>query len=279
MRNEKKKRKLLNIITPIAAISIGLIIVFPLLYGVFGAFKTPAEFSQYPPTVFPESFLNFANFERALSLMPFWRYMLNSLIIASMSSTVRITFAVLAAYSFTFYEFRGKNFLFFLLLATMMFPGDTLLVTNYLTVTKLGLLDTYLAVCITSFVGASQMFMLRQNFRTIPKDLRAAAELDGCGDFKFMTSVLLPIAKPVVITLLVQSFITSWNSYLWPLLVTNSANMRTVQVGVSMLTSTEDVNYYLVLAGVTLTLLPSLVLFAILRRNINKGMTAGALVG
>ena len=121
--------------------------------------------------------------------------------------------------------------------------------------------------------------MLRQNFRTIPRALHDAAELDGCGDIRFLTSVLLPISKPVLITLLVQSFITSWNSYLWPLLVTNSTDMRTVQVGVSMLTSIEDTNYYLVLAGVTLTLIPSLILFIILRRNITKGMTAGALVG
>lgn len=279
MMNEKSKRRLFNILTPVAAIAVGIVIVFPLLYGVFGAFKTPAEFSSYPPTVLPESFGNLDNFKNALNQMPFWRYMGNSLIVASISSVVRITFAVLAAYAFAFFEFRGKNLLFFVLLATMMFPGDTLLVTNYLTVTRLGLLDTYIAMCITSFVGASQMFMLRQNFKTIPRDLRNAAELDGCGDFRFITNVLLPIAKPVLITLLVQSFITSWNSYLWPLLVTNTTNMRTIQVGVSMLTSLEDYNYYLILAGVTLSLLPSLILFVIMRRNISKGMTAGALVG
>jgi sn-glycerol 3-phosphate transport system permease protein len=277
--SDKSRRKLFNVLTPIAAIAVGIVIVFPLVYGIFGAFKSPAEFSSYPPTVLPKSFLYTENFKNAMNIMPFWRYMFNSLIVASISSVVRITFAVLAAYAFAFYDFRGKNLLFFLLLATMMFPGDTLLVTNYLTVSQLGLMDTYLAMCITSFVGASQMFMLRQNFRTIPRDLRNAAELDGCGDLKFITKVLLPISKPVLITLLVQSFITSWNAYLWPLLVTNSAEMRTLQVGVSMLTSLEDTNYYLVLAGVTLSLLPSLVLFVIMRRNINKGMTAGALVG
>ena len=279
MMSQKKRTQLFNVLTPVAAIAVGFIIIFPLLYGVLGAFKTPAEFSTYPPTLFPESFTNFDNFKEAMDKMPFWRYMFNSLIVATISSVVRITFAVLAAYSFAFYDFKGKNFLFFVLLATMMFPGDTLLVTNYLTVTQLGLLDTYLGMCITSFVGASQMFMLRQNFRTIPRALHDAAELDGCGDIRFLTSVLLPISKPVLITLLVQSFITSWNSYLWPLLVTNSTDMRTVQVGVSMLTSIEDTNYYLVLAGVTLTLIPSLILFIILRRNITKGMTAGALVG
>lgn len=277
--SDKSRRKLFHVLTPIAAIAVGIVIVFPLIYGIFGAFKSPAEFSSYPPTVLPKSFLYTENFKNAMNIMPFWRYMFNSLIVASISSVVRITFAVLAAYAFAFYDFKGKNLLFFLLLATMMFPGDTLLVTNYLTVSQLGLMDTYLAMCITSFVGASQMFMLRQNFRTIPRDLRNAAELDGCGDLKFITKVLLPISKPVLITLLVQSFITSWNAYLWPLLVTNSAEMRTLQVGVSMLTSLEDTNYYLVLAGVTLSLLPSLVLFVIMRRNINKGMTAGALVG
>ena len=161
----------------------------------------------------------------------------------------------------------------------MMLPGDTLMVTNYLTVSRLNLLDTYLGMCITSFVGASQMFMLRQNFRTIPRALRDAARLDGCSDLRFLRSVVLPVSRPVLLTLCVQSFINLWNAYLWPLLVTNRDEMRTVQVGVTMLTAVGNTNYHLILAAVTLTLLPSFVMFIILRKNIVKGMTSGALVG
>ncbi|MCI8400670.1 MAG: carbohydrate ABC transporter permease [Lachnospiraceae bacterium] len=275
----KKKQYTIDMAVTVVSLALGCVIVFPVVYCILGAFKTRVEFGSYPPTFFPESFANLDNFQEALDKTPLLRFMLNSLIVALMGTTVRMAFSILAAYAFAFLEFKGKNFLFFFILATMMLPGDTLTITNYLTVSKMNLLDTYLGMCITSFVGASQMFMLRQNFRTIPRALRDASFLDGCGDLRFLWSVVLPMAKPVILTLSVQSFINLWNAYLWPLLVTNKEQMRTVQVGITMLTSAASTNYHLILAAVTLTLIPSFIMFVILRRNIVKGMTAGALVG
>lgn len=131
----------------------------------------------------------------------------------------------------------------------MMMPGDTLLITNYVTVSRLGLLNTYLGMCITGFVSASQMFMLRQKFLSVPKDLRHAAMIDGCGDLRYILTILMPICKPIITTLFVQSFITIWNAYLWPLIITASApDMRTIMVGITKLNSWEDTNYQLVLA-------------------------------
>ncbi len=275
----RRRKKAASLFVQAAATAAGLAIVFPVLYGIAGAFKSPAEFSSFPPTFLPESFAYLDNFRDALEKVPFMRYALNSLVVATLGTTLRLCFAVLAAYACAFYEFRFKKTLFFSLLGTMMLPADTLLITNYLTVTRLGLLDSYLGMAITSFVGASQMFMLRQNFMTLPRSLREAGEMDGCGDLRFLLSILLPISKPVLVTLYVQSFVTLWNAYLWPLLVTNRNSMRTIQVGVTMITSFEETNYYLVLAGVALTLVPSFALFVILRRNITRSMTAGALVG
>lgn len=275
----KTKRRIADLIITAAALMISLVVIMPIVYCIFGAFKARTEFSTYPPTFFPASFSYLGNFKEALTSVPLMRYMLNSFIVAAIGMTVRITLAVLAAYSFAFWDFKGKNFFFFFILATMMLPGDTLTITNYLTVSRLHLLNTYLGMCITSFVGASQMFMLRQNFRSIPKELRDAALLDGCGELRFITTVILPISRPVIFTLCVQSFVTLWNAYLWPLLVTNDTNMRTVQVGVSMLNTVEGTNYHIVLAAVTITLIPSFILFVLLRKNIMKGMTAGALVG
>lgn len=274
-RRARRREMLVSLL----ALLIGLVLIFPIVYGVLGAFKTPAEFSSYPPTVFPKSLTNLDNFKNALHQAPFLRFMLNSVVVALIGTLARLTLAVLSAYAFVFYEFRGKKVLFFVILATMMLPGDTLLITNFLTVTQLKLTDTYLGMAITSFVGASQMFMLRQNFKTLPRALKDASQIDGCGDIRFLLSILLPIAKPVLVILFVQSFITLWNAYLWPLLVTNKAYMRTVQVGITMLSSIEDTNYYLVLAGVTLALVPSCLLFLLTRRHINRGMQAGALVG
>lgn len=276
----KRKTRLLiedNIVS-IIAIAIGLVIVFPIIYAICGAFKTPSEFLT--PSLFPKSFTYLENFKEALSKGNLIRYTFNSFIIALVGTLVRLIISILAAYAFTYYDFRGKNFIFFLILGTMMIPGDVLLATNYLTVSRLHLLNTYLGVMIVSFTSASSMFMLRQSFKTVPKDMREASQIDGYGDFWYMIRVLLPICKPVITTLFVQSFIGLWNTYLWPLIVTaSSPNMRTIMVGITKLNSWEDENYYLVLAGVCISLIPSFLFFIIMRRNMRRGGLEGSLVG
>jgi sn-glycerol 3-phosphate transport system permease protein len=260
-------------------LAIGVVIVFPVLYAICAAFKTQAELSVFPPRVLPESFRHFGNFRDVFATAPMLRFLLNSLIVSGMGCLLKLAFAVLAAYAFVFFNFRGRKILFTLILATMMFPADTLVVTNYLSVTRLHLLDNYLGLVVTSLVGVSQMFMLRQNFKTIPKSYRDVAMIAGCGDLQYLAYIVAPLASPVILTLLVQSFITFWNAYLWPLLVTNKVSMRTVQIGVAMLTDPLNTNYPLVLAGVAIILLPSFVIFVLLRKMIVMTMGSGALVG
>lgn len=260
-------------------IALGCLVLFPVFYGVMGAFKTPAEFIAWPPRVLPEHLSNLANFRAVFTQAPMLRYFLNSLITATLTSAVRLAVASLAAYAFAFYRFRGEKVLFFLILGTMMLPPDTVLITNYQTVSRLGLLDTYLGICIVSFVGASQMFMLRQHFMTAPTAVREAAQLDGCGDVRFVLSVLLPMSLPTLMILFVQSFVTQWNAYLWPLLVTNTDRMRTVQVGITLLTKLEGTNYEVVLAASAVAMVPAALLFVALRRSLTRTMSAGAVVG
>ena len=274
----KQKDLLFDTLVTVVAIILGIIIIFPLIYCFLSSFKTPSEFLN--PKLFPSSLLYLDNFKNALERGNLLRYTLNSFVIAFVGTAVRMVLSILAAYAFTFYDFKGKNFFFFLILGTMMIPGDVLLVTNYLTVSKMHLLNTYLGVMIVSFVSASQMFMLRQRFKTIPKDMREASSMDGYGDLWFIWKVLLPLSKPVVTTLFVQSFINLWNAYLWPLIVTaSSPEMRTVMVGITRLNSWEDENYKLVMAGVCISLIPSLILFIVMRRNMKKGGLDGSLVG
>ena len=274
----KQKDLLFDTLVTVVAIILGIIIIFPLIYCFLSSFKTPSEFLS--PKLFPSSLLYLDNFKNALERGNLLRYTLNSFVIAFVGTAVRMVLSILAAYAFTFYDFKGKNFFFFLILGTMMIPGDVLLVTNYLTVSKMHLLNTYLGVMIVSFVSASQMFMLRQRFKTIPKDMREASSMDGYGDLWFIWKVLLPLSKPVVTTLFVQSFINLWNAYLWPLIVTaSSPEMRTVMVGITRLNSWEDENYQLVMAGVCISLIPSLILFIVMRRNMKKGGLDGSLVG
>lgn len=272
------RSRLWDAIVPIAAIAIGLVIIFPVLYCIFTAFKTPAELAS--GGLLPEDFTYLENFRNALRQAPLLRYMYNSLITALFGTLIRLVIAVLAAYVLTYYEFRGKRLFFVLILGTMMIPGDTILMTNYQTVSRLGLLNTYLGMVIVSFVGASQMFALRQKFLSVPRELQYAAMMDGCGDFRYIVTILLPTCKSVLAALFAQSFLTLWNAYLWPLIVTASApDLRTVMVGITKLNSWEDSNYELVLAGVTISLLPSLLLFLLLRRSMHREVTDGVLVG
>lgn len=274
-----KKKRWASFLISLFTLALACIVAFPVFYAVCGAFKSTAEFAAYPPRVLPGSFANLENFRSVFEKIPVLRYFLNSVAVGLLSAFVRIFAAVLAAYAFAFYDFRGKKALFFLLLGTMMLPSETLIVTNYQTVSRLGWLDTYLGMAATAFVGASQMFMLRQQFLSAPLALREAALLDGCGDLRFLLAILLPVSYPVLLTLLAQAFVNSWNAYLWPLLVTNRPDMRTIQVGLAMLSSVEDNNYFQVLAGVTLSLIPAFILFYFLRKSFARALLSGALAG
>ena len=274
----RRKELIEEIVVSLVAIALGLVIIFPLIYCFLSSFKTPSEFLD--PKLLPSSFLNLDNYKAALERGNLLRYILNSFVIAFLGSAIRLIFSILAAYVFAFYDFKGKNVVFFMILGTMMIPSDVLLATNYLTVSRLHLLNTYMGVMVVSFVSASATFMLRQRFKTIPRDMREAASMDGYGDIWFILRVLLPITRPVVTTLFVQSFISLWNSYLWPLIATaSSPEMRTVMVGITRLNSWEDENYQLVMAGVVISLIPSIILFLILRRSLRKGGLEGSLVG
>jgi len=279
MTGKEKRLFIKNIFFSLLGILIGLIIIFPVIYCITVSFKARAELSVFPPKVLPDSFSNLENFRTVFRIAPIMRFMLNSIIVSGMGCLMRLLFAVLAAYAFVYFDFPGKTLLFMIVLGTMMLPADTLVVTNYISITRLNLLDNYLGMCITSLVGATQMFMLRQNFKTIPHSFRDAAFMDGCGDLRYLVFVVTPLASPVILTLMVQSFITFWNAYLWPLLVTNRVEMRTVQIGVAMLTNPLDTNFTTVLAAVTLLLIPSFLLFILLRMAVVKGIEGGALVG
>ena len=269
-------RKKYTLLFSLLALVLSLTVIFPLFAGVLGAFKQADEFLK--PSLFPKN-PTLDNFSQVMSMLPVGRFFMNSVIVALLGAGARMLMALLAAYAFSFFDFKGKKVLFFLLLGPMMLPGDILVVTNYQTVSSLQLLDTYLGMAITSFVGATQMFMLRQQFLHTPKALRESSFLDGCGDFRFMFSILFPLSRPVMITLFVQSFINIWNVYLWPLLVTNRTDMRTIQVGITMLTTHDGTAFHLVLAGVALSLIPAFILFFCLRKAIARSMEEGAMVG
>jgi sn-glycerol 3-phosphate transport system permease protein len=164
-------------------------------------------------------------------------------------------------------------------LATMMIPMDSIIIANYLTVAQARLTNTYVGLVLPYLTSAMGIFLMRQFFLTIPRELQEAAILDGCSDMRFLLKIVMPISKPAIASLGVYTFIQVYNQYLWPLLVTNSNRMRTVQVGIGILKESEAVDYGIVLAGSVIILIPVIIVFIIGQKYLIRGMTAGAVKG
>lgn len=265
-------------IVGIVTFILALIILSPILYCLSISFMNPSEINSYPPKILPRE-LYLGNYISVFQNSIFFRFVLNSLAIALICTIMRIVTSSLAAFSFTFLEFPFKKVLFSIILASMVIPGDALIISNYLTVSSLGLLDTYLGVMIIFFASAMDMFMFRQFMRTIPNELRDAAVMDGCGNFKYFSSIIMPICQPVIASIFISSFVGLWNAYIWPLLVTNTPEMRTIQVGITMLSSDENIAYGQVMSGSIIVLIPVIILFILGKDRIISGITAGSIKG
>jgi len=187
--------------------------------------------------------------------------------------------SALAAFAFTYIEFPGRRALFFLFLSTLMIPAEVTLIPNYMTVRSLGWLNTYPALAAPFLATAFGTFLLRQFFLTIPRELWDAAVIDGCSRRKFLMAILVPLARPAFATLAIYAFLSTWNQYLWPLLVINSQEMRTVQIGLALLQSQEAISWSLVMAGIVMIIAPTVFLFLAGYRHVVRGLTAGAVKG
>jgi sn-glycerol 3-phosphate transport system permease protein len=293
-----------------------IIIAYPLYQAVVGSLATIAEIQTYPPKLFPASF-QLQNYVDALESAPLPRYLFNSIIQSSLVTISNLILASLAAYAFAFIDFRFKNFFFLLFLSTLMIPWEATIIPNFLAITGrnplpfcsdnevfVGILqfikglnlinftvdpskpscafsfkDTYFGLALPYMATAFGTFLVRQFFLSIPKDLHDAATIDGCSRLRFLATIAVPLARPALGTLAVFSFLQTYNQYLWPLLVTNDKNMRTVQIGLVMLQDQENLQYQLILAGVVLILIPTFALFILGNRQLIRGLTAGAVKG
>ena len=224
----KRKKVVKNVLFQIFAVIVGIVIISPIIYAFFISIMPSNQILSNPPKLIPRS-VTLDHYKSAISATTLGRYMLNSLVLAGVSSIVRIITASMAAYAFAFYEFKGKNFIFAIVMGTVMIPGDVVLVTNYQTVSRLGLVNTYLGMMVVFLVSAMNIFIMRQNFLTFSKEIKEASEVDGCGNFRFFATILLPLNKPVITTVFISAFMGTWNTYLWPMMVTNQNELRTIQ--------------------------------------------------
>lgn len=271
------QKPILSAVHQLVALLLALLVVFPIIYAILISFMNPAQILTLPPSIIPKQW-TLENYQAASSVKMLWRMMLNSLILALSVSILRIFFASISAYAFSFFDFPLKKFFFTLCLGSVLIPFDVVLISNYRTISKLGLLDTYLGMMSVLCISAMNIFMMRQAFLSSSKSLREAASIDGCGDFKFFVRILLPTSRTVLTTVFISSFISTWNTYLWPMLVVNNAEMQTVQAGVRIIQNMfRDSNGYGPMMAVSCIILaPTILAFLLFRKQIVSGIMEGA---
>lgn len=224
------------------------------------------------------STLTFDNYVKAFNQFPLLKYLFNSALISVLIMLGQLILSSLAAYAFVFLEFKGRDMLFYIFVATMMVPFEASIIPNFHTIRDLGWIDSYAGLTVPFFAMAFGTFLLRQNFKQIPKELREASLITGMGDFKFYLTVVLPVSKSSLITLGAYGFLTSWNMYLWPLLATTNDSVRTVQIGLKQLQTQEQLNDWgVIMAGAIIVIIPTLLLLFLFQKQLQKGLTEGAL--
>ncbi|WP_159941876.1 MULTISPECIES: carbohydrate ABC transporter permease [unclassified Nocardiopsis] len=250
-------------------------VLFPVYYVFAGALMEPRELASFPPRLVPDG-LHPDNLLAALEAVPLLRMYGNSLVMAGVITVSQLVTSALAAYAFVFLRFRGSAVVFALFLSTLMVPGEATFIPNYLTLSGWGLADTYAGLVLPFLAYAFGTFLLRQSFRQFPRELYDAARMDGMGHLRFLWTVLVPLSRPALTAVGVYVFITSWNMYFWPLIITRSTSMQTLQIGLNSLKTGEAANPGLLLAGAALSVLPTLALVILGQRFIVRGLTAGA---
>lgn len=254
-----------------------VLLLTPILFALSRSLMSAGE-AISSTSLIPEQ-LRWSNFRLAAQAAPVFRFLLNSLIVASVVTLGTIITSSLAAYALVFTEWRGKAIIFAVILSTLMVPWEVTLIPNFLLIRSLRLTDTYAGMILPFIASAFGIFLLRQFFAQIPRDLWDAARIDGSGHLRFLFRVVLPLGAPGLLTLGFYTFLSAYNMYLWPLLTTNTPTMRTVQVGVRFLLNEESRQYSLIMAGVIIFLIPALGLLLWGNRYLVRGLMAGAVKG
>lgn len=255
------------------------IVIFALpIYWLFSsAFKPRNQIYTWPLHWIPQE-LTLNNVIEAWTSAPFGRFFINSIITTTVGTALEIILAVMCAYAFAFVEFRFKKYAFALIIASLMLPGHVTLIVNYMTVANLGWLNTYAGLILPGIASAFAMFLLYQYMRTIDRDILQAAEIDGAGHLRRMLVIVVPLARPMILTASLIVMVGKWNEYVWPLIVTSTVDMRTLPIGLLFLRSQEGYsNWGSIMAGAMFVSLPMLIVFFLAQRRIIGGLAAGAL--
>ena len=275
MKADLIKKIIIYLILALGAI----IMIFPFYWMVSGAFKSNAEYFSFPPVWFPSNWFNFENFVNAFKKAPLMKYFFNSTLVMVICVTINGFITILAAFGFSRLKFPGKEVLFGALVAFMMVPFEMLVITNYQTVTRLHLIDTLPVLIIPFTSSIFYTYILKGFFDTVPDSLYYSARIDGASNWKYLWRVMVPIARPSLVTIMLLNAIASWNSFMWVQLVINSDKNRTIPLGIFAFVSEAGSDPKLQLAAATISVLPMIILFLFARKYIVSGVARGGVKG
>ena len=261
-------------------LALGLLIALPIFIAFFTSFKLPTQVASFPPTLFPQEW-TLANYRAAWNSTPFGRFMFNSIVQSGLITFGQVIFSILAAYAFSILVFPGRNLLFYLVLGSLMVPFELTFIPNFILVSEWGMSDSYQGLIVPFVASAFGVFMLRQFFLTIPKELHDASKIDGAGNWRFLWKIVVPLSKASIGAFAIFAFLNAWNQYLWPLVITKTFEMRTLQIGIRFFMSNLErgQEWGPVMAGSMIALGPALIAFLVAQRQLVQGIAMTGLKG
>ncbi|MEK9135695.1 MAG: carbohydrate ABC transporter permease [Bacteroidota bacterium] len=271
-------KRALSVLNYVALLLLAASMLVPFLWMLSTSLMGELEVYQFPPKFVPSE-LRWSNFAEAMTLQPFWRFFLNTAVVAGASVIGQLLFCSMAAYAFARMQFRWRDKLFGIYLATMMIPAIITIIPAFLIINIFGWVNTYWALFSPTLSSVWGIFLLRQFFQTIPKDLEDAARVDGASDFTIFWRVVLPLSKPALATLAIFAFMGSWKDFLWPLIVTNRTDMRTVEVGIAGFNSMYVTDWPHQMAAAVVVMLPIVVVFFIAQKYFVRGIILTGMKG
>ncbi|MCR8850397.1 carbohydrate ABC transporter permease [Rossellomorea sp. SC111] len=271
MKNKTTKSKAEKLFIILLLALGGIIVSVPFIWMISSSFKPENEVLQIPPSLIPEN-PTLENYVNLFESMNFGVYLRNTLIIV-LFSFVGLFFNAMAGYGFAKYQFKGREKIFYIVLATMMIPAQVTMIPVYLILNEMGLTNTMMGIVLPGLAAAFSIFLFRQFMTTIPTDLIEAARLDGAGEFYIFFRLIVPIAKPIFAVQGILTFIGAWNSFLWPLIIANDESLYTLSVGLSLLQGQYANNFGLQMAGAAFMVVPIIIIFSFFQKYIVEGFT------
>lgn len=268
------------LIMQIILISVGLLVAAPIFIAVFASFKLPTDVTNYPPTLLPEVW-TLENYTTAFNSQPLVRYFINSVIQTGIIVAFQVLFSILAAYAFAILKFPGRDMAFYLILGSLMVPFQLTFIPNFVLVSQLGWANTYAGLTVPFLASAFGVFLLRQFFLSLPTELHDAARIDGASNWLYLWRIVVPLSRGSISAFTIFAFLSAWNQYLWPLVITNEVDMRTLQIGIRFFLFDQErgADWGAIMAAAIIALLPTLAIFIVAQQQLVRGIATTGLKG